>query len=66
MRREDLFEGPSPDQVKPMLEEVLQYGGLYCALTSREAWSKSLTESHQPMGRVPLRSECRDPVASRS
>ena len=24
-------------QVKPMLEEVLQYGGLYCTLTSREA-----------------------------
>ena len=27
-------------QVKPMLEEVLQYGGLYCALTSREARSR--------------------------
>lgn len=24
------------DQVKPMVEEVLQYGGLFCALTARE------------------------------
>eukprot|EP00438_Fugacium_kawagutii_P005750 Skav227238 [mRNA] locus=scaffold2789:97815:101661:- [translate_table: standard] len=32
----------SDAQVKPILEEVLQIGGLYCALTSREDWQHEL------------------------
>merc|ERR1712083_460413 len=36
------------NEVKPMLEDVLHYGGLFCALTAREATSQTVGAQSTP------------------